>query len=146
MFVLKRNRLGGLHFEFTRLMYYATITTGGNKMKMTIKQNQQDGFTLKTKDPMSLDESMEMIMTAALAIMNDFASKVPDNANNENTNDRQKVKEALYDNFNEAASTVLSQFMPDKELRPDLTEEAIKDMEDEIMRGIIEKSEENKNK
>jgi len=112
-------------------------------MKMTIKQNQQDGFTLKTKDPMSLDESMEMIMTAALAIMNDFASKVPDN---ENTNDRQKVKEALYDNFNEAASTVLTQFMPDKELRPDLTEEAIKDMEDEIMRGVIAKSKKKKEK
>jgi len=107
-------------------------------MKMTIKQTQQNGFTLKTQAPMSLDESMEMIMTAALAIMNDFASKVPDN----DTGDRLKVKEALYDNFNEAASTVLSQFMPDKELRPDLTEEAIKNMENEIMRGIIDKSKE----
>jgi len=128
----------GVYFEFTILTYYATITTGGNKMKMTIKQTQQNGFTLKTQAPMSLDESMEMIMTAALAIMNDFASKVPDN----DTGDRLKVKEALYDNFNEAASTVLSQFMPDKELRPDLTEEAIKNMENEIMRGIIDKSKE----
>jgi outer membrane lipopolysaccharide assembly protein LptE/RlpB len=74
---------------------------------------------------------MELLMTAALATLNDFSNKVPEQHT-------QQIKEALYDNFNEAASTVLTQFMPDNELRPDLTEEAIKRMEDVIMKEVIE--------
>ena len=39
----------------------------------------------------------------------------------------------LYDLYNEAASAFLSTFIPDKELRPDLTEEAILAKENELL-------------
>lgn len=102
-------------------------------MKIIIKQNKE-GVALKTDTPMKFDEVMDMITTATLGFLNDFANKIPEEH-------RQTVKEAMYDNYNERASALLSEFIPDKELRPDLTAEAIKQMEDKIMKKHISKHE-----
>lgn len=47
--------------------------------------------------------------------------------------ERGMPAEQLYDLYNEAASAFLSAFIPDKELRPDLTEEAILAKENELL-------------
>ena len=107
-------------------------------MKITIKRNEE-GIAFKADKEMGFDTAMELLITATLAVMNDFASKVPEEH-------RQKVKEAIYDNYNESASSLLDTFMPDKELRPDLTEEAIRRLEDEIMTDEIAKYNEKKKK
>jgi hypothetical protein len=43
------------------------------------------------------------------------------------------LKEDIYDEFNHSASKILEEFIPDHELRPDLTAEAIKKYENEIL-------------
>ena len=101
-------------------------------MKITIKRNS-DGVAMKTDKPMKFDDVMEMIMAASLGFMNQFAEQVPENK-------QQELKEMIYDHYNESASALLQAFMPDKELRPDLTEEAIRKMEDEIMQEVIDKN------
>jgi len=50
---------------------------------------------------------------------------------------QQAVRENLYDLFNWKASTLLQTFIPDKDLRPDLTEEAIRLASRQIMQDTV---------
>jgi hypothetical protein len=101
-------------------------------MKLTISNNKK-GVLLKADEDLSFDQGMELLMTATLALMNDFSDKV------QNPEHKQKVMERIYGNYNMAASSLLDQFMPENELRPELTAEAIKRMEDIIMKEEIAK-------
>lgn len=109
-------------------------------MEIMIKQDKDGKVKLKTDQPLSIDQVMDLLMTASLAALNGFADQI------ENKEHRQRIKGLLYDNFNEAASAVLMEFMPDNELRPDLTEQAILEKEDEIMKRYIKEHEKQKQK
>ena len=71
-------------------------------------------------------DAMSLLSSAMLHVLNKTADAHP----------TKEIREALYDEFNHAASHILEEFIPDKELRPDLTAEAIKDYEDKILKKI----------
>lgn len=102
-------------------------------MKITLITTKK-GVQIKSDTNATFDEMMEILLTATEGLMHNFADKVP-------KRHRQILKERIYDNFNDAASNILDGFIPEKELRPDLTAEAIKRMEDEIMKEHIDKYE-----
>jgi len=102
-------------------------------MKIIIETGKK-GLSLKPDEPTDFDTMMDTLLTAVQAVMNDFAEKAPHEH-------KQQIKEAIYDNFNEAASAILANYIPDKELRPDLTAEAIKKMEDKIMKEHVNRHE-----
>lgn len=72
-------------------------------------------------DGMAYPVLMDYIGTLALHVMNVFSQLYPD------------AKEDLYDDFNMVASNVLASFIPDKELRPDVSMEAILKAEEDII-------------
>lgn len=55
---------------------------------------------------------------------------------------KQAAKEELYDAYNQAASAFLEALAPDLELRPDLTAEAILEMENQLLEQKAEEIEE----
>jgi hypothetical protein len=69
----------------------------------------------------TFSDAMSLLMSASLHAMKKTAEQYPD------------LKEDIYDEFNHSASKILEEFIPDHELRPDLTAEAIKKYENEIL-------------
>jgi hypothetical protein len=106
-------------------------------MKIVITKDK-GGVSLQTDDNVQIADLMDMLMTVALGSMNDMRESAPEGKDEE-------VRDYLYDNFNLAASTVLQEFAPDRELRPDLTEEAILEKQDEIMERVLKEQEKNEN-
>lgn len=94
-------------------------------MKLIITKNQ-----VKPHGSLQIDDAMEMLMSATLTIMEQAVQSVPEEH-------QRSVREKIYDNYNEAASRLLMTFIPDKDMRPDMTEEAILRMQDEIMKEAI---------
>jgi hypothetical protein len=70
---------------------------------------------------MHFGKAMHLLGTLTLHLLNSFAANHPE------------AKEDLYQAFNYQASNVLAAFIPDRELRPDLTAEAISRMEDQLI-------------
>lgn len=79
--------------------------------------------------PPTLDywTAMRILQTTQLHVMEMF-SRVPSTGEI-----NQAAREEIYDDYNASASSLLMQFIPDKELRPDLTEQAILEMENKIL-------------
>ncbi len=93
--------------------------------KLTIKiVNEQ--MSLTSKEPTTLPDLMLVLLTGLLQAMQTTVSKAPEE-------DRQAIKEDIYDMFNQGASNVLTHFAPDIEMRPDLTAQAILEKENEII-------------
>ena len=86
-----------------------------------------------TKGTPSFDDAMLLLFTSALGMMNQVLNDTP-------LDKKEDMKHYLYDSFNEAASATLVMFAPDNELRPDLTVEALRDLEDKKMSEYIEKA------
>lgn len=101
--------------------------------KILIKQIKHDQIKLHMEGSPSIDEAMAMIFTAALSIMKNAVANAPEDK-------QEEVRELLYDTMNESASAVLDAFIPEKDLRPDLTYDAIKQYEREQMKKHIAKA------
>ena len=91
---------------------------------LTITLTDENQLKVTASEPLDPSTLVDMSLSACLAMM----SSIVDEAQED---DKQKVKEYLFDLFNISASALLAQFAPDIDLRPDLTEEAIliKEME-----------------
>lgn len=90
-----------------------------------------DGMLLSS-EPMTAQNYINATLVTQLNIFNNIVDNAPDE-------DKQKIKEELYDIYNAAASAFLEAFAPDIELRPDLTAEAIMEKENEIIdRKVVE--------
>lgn len=101
-------------------------------MKITIELNDKNQVLSQLDEPMAIDDILPMLFTVQLSYMRSFIEQVK--AKSDITPENlQNLKEDLYDKYNAGASNVLSLFIPDKELRPDLTVEAMKAAEDQYM-------------
>lgn len=101
-------------------------------MKITIELNDKNQVLAQLDEPMAIDDILPMLFTVQLSYMRSFIEQVK--AKSDITPENlQNLKEDLYDKYNAGASNVLSLFIPDKELRPDLTVEAMKAAEDQYM-------------
>lgn len=100
-------------------------------MQITINDN---GRVLISEDGVTVNEVTEVLFTALLGMYRSSAEKA------ENP---EEATEHLYDYFNAMASSFLEAFAPEIELRPDLTTQAILEMENDILNR---ESEENASK
>lgn len=92
---------------------------------LTIKLDDDNKLDIRASEPMSSLTVIDMTLSACMAVMNTTLAKAP-------KEQEQDLKEHLFETFNIAASTLLAQFAPDIELRPDITEEAILNAELDI--------------
>lgn len=81
---------------------------------------------IKMKPAMSVEELTNRLLSVLLAQYNHAVAMTPEEH-------KSDVKELIYDMFNYAASALLDDFIPEKELRPDLTADAIMAMENKIL-------------
>lgn len=93
----------------------------------------QDGMVLSSEQ-LHVTDYINITLAAQLNIFKDIL-------NNAKEEDRDKVRDDLYDMYNLGASAFLKAFAPDLELRPDLTEEAIMRAENEILKEKAEQIE-----
>lgn len=103
-------------------------------MKLTIELNEETNqISTHIDKPTQIDDMMTILFTVQLEFMKNFMHQV-ENSNPAPTPEQIKaLKEDLYDKYNAGASNVLYLFIPDQELRPDLTVEAMKQAEDQYM-------------
>ena len=76
---------------------------------------------------------MTILFTVQLEFMKNFMHQVENSESAPTPEQLKAIKEDLYDKYNAGASNVLYLFIPDQELRPDLTVEAMKEAEDRYM-------------
>lgn len=104
-------------------------------IKIKVNDNQQ--LEADIQPQMTLDAWMNISSTLTLDFLNQVARQ-PDSEE-----DRQELKEYLFDQANEVFSTILASFAPEIDLRPDITEEAIMELE---MKNLKDKSKNSKPK
>lgn len=85
----------------------------------------EDG-RIVTSDPMHADEVINMVTSATLNALTNILKQIPEEH-------QADAKKEMYDMYNIAASSFLKVFAPEFALRPDLTEEAIMQAENQIL-------------
>lgn len=83
-------------------------------------------LTTKTDKSYRLSEMVLILLNAVLHYANRALAKSPEK-------DRGEVKKAIYDMLNIRFSAVLETFAPEFELRPNLTEKALMEMENKVL-------------
>lgn len=109
-------------------------------MKLTIEVTEDNKVLSQIDEPISIDNLMPVLFTVQLSYLRASISQfeqMPDITPEQ----LQALKEDLYDKYNAGASNVLSLFIPDKELRPDLTVEAMRFAEDQYMYNQLNRKE-----
>ena len=86
------------------------------QITITLKDDNQLAVT--ASEAIDFPTMLDLTLSAVLAMLNSTVEHTP-------KQHKQDVKQLLFDSFNQAASTVLAQFAPEIDLRPDITEEAI---------------------
>lgn len=89
--------------------------------ELTIRLTDDKQLKVEASEPLDPITLVDLSLSACLAMM----SSIRDEAAKESENHAAEVQAYLFDMFNVAASALLAQFAPTKDLRPDLTEEAI---------------------
>lgn len=89
--------------------------------KALIIGQADDQLIATLSNGLDFGSAMKMLGTLSLHVLNAYAQANP------------KAKEELYQAYNYQASNVLAAFIPDAELRPDITAEAIMQLEDEMI-------------
>lgn len=101
-------------------------------MEINIKLDKETNKMVTTmNESIRIDDLMTILFTLQLDLMKNFIKQVEESGAPEEH--IKALKEDLYDKYNAGASNVLYLFMPDQELRPDLTVEAMKEAEDRYM-------------
>lgn len=85
-----------------------------------------DGHFLSS-DPINPIDYINITLNTQMQLFQSTLKHIEDDA------ERQKIKEDIYNTYNESASAFLSAFAPEIELRPDLTTQAILEKENEIL-------------
>lgn len=86
--------------------------------QLSIELSDKGELRVTSNVPMNPEDLVNLTLSATLAMFNTIANDAPEDQ-------KQDVKEYLFNMFNISASALLAQFAPDIELRPDITEEAI---------------------
>lgn len=94
-----------------------------------ILANTPDGMQIHVNPDADIDTLYKMIFTFLPHLMENSATLSPDATEEE----KLKQRTLVYDYVNILVSSLLKNFIPDKELRPDLTEEAILKMENQLL-------------
>lgn len=101
---------------------------------------QEDGKTFCVISPsLTLDMAMRLLHTLSLHLLNAYTisangGQLPAEPSEEEMNKFVAIKQELYDMYNLAVSSVLEQYAPEFELRPDITADAIAKAEKEIVK------------
>ena len=90
-------------------------------MKITITNDK-----VETSKPIPMLDLTNVLLNVILAAATKATEDAPEDI-------QQDVKEELYDIFNDAFTAFLETFIPDAELRPDLTADAIYAMENQLL-------------
>lgn len=106
-----------------------------NQIYFNVKDNQ---VSVKSRGPMTLEDMTQVTMTGLLGAMNACLQAA------KNDEERMQLKGYIYDRFNLAASRVLEIFAPEFELRPNITVDAIKRVEDDLMKEEMAKADKDK--
>lgn len=102
---------------------------------------EQGNFDFYVTPKANYADIMESLFSAAGIVCNQLAKPLPEETEEETL----ERKEKIYDWLNILASSVLQNFMPDKELRPDWTVDAMLEAEDKLIEKRYEElSEEEK--
>lgn len=103
-------------------------------MKLTIELNEETNqISTHIDKPTQIDDMMTILFTVQLEFMKNFIHRIENSESAPTPEQLKAIKEDLYDKYNAGASNVLYLFIPDQELRPDLTVEAMKQAEDQYM-------------
>ncbi len=96
------------------------------KLTITLDENS---IRTEASEAMNIEEVMDVTLSAILGIMNDIKNSA------KTKEDEDKVEEFLFNMFNEAASALLAQFAPTRDLRPDITADAIMELENKLIKN-----------
>ncbi len=94
-------------------------------MKITITVNDDQQIETTLEGVVTLDTLTAALCTVQLGAMKQTVSNSGENGS--------QVEEALYHMYNLAASNLLSTFAPEIEMRPDITAQAIMELENKII-------------
>lgn len=94
------------------------------RLTITVDDNQ---VSMHTSGPITFEDLISLTNTVTLGYMNKLKDAAPEDKKEECVN-------TLYDAYNFAVSHVLEAFAPEKELRPNLTSQAILEAENAIIR------------
>lgn len=120
-------------------------------MKLVVENREVDASTLLAigteedkafcivSPELTLDKAMQLLHTLSLHLLNAYTiSANGGQLSKEPTEDEYKkliaIKSELYDMYNLAVSSVLEQYAPEFELRPDITADAIAKAESDIVK------------
>lgn len=92
-----------------------------------VLQRTEDNKMQMIMDPLTIEVFFQMMFSGILNYMNTIVENAKGVAL------KKAMKERLYDVLNIVASNTLEQFAPDLELRPNLTAQAILEMENKIL-------------
>lgn len=111
------------------------------EITLTITKTEDDKLQITSSAPANVLEVLTMTFTAQLHLMNAFIDAIKPTITEE---ELQTLKEDLYDKYNAGASNILYLYLPDHEMHPDLTVEAMKAAEDKYMSEVVKKQKTNK--
>lgn len=94
------------------------------RLTITVDDNQ---VSMHTSGPISFEDLISLTSTVTLGYMRQIRDNAP-------ADKREDAVNTLYDAYNVAVSHVLEAFAPEKELRPNLTSQAILEAENAIIR------------
>ena len=77
-------------------------------------------------EPLAPLFTTDLVLSALLAIYNTVISETP-------KKNQEQMKEFLFEMFNVSASALLAQMAPDIDLRPDITSDAILELEESMI-------------
>lgn len=103
---------------------------------ITITLSDQQQLNMTASEPLDFLTTTDLLLSALLAMMESTVEAAP-------PQHKLDVKEVLFESFNVAASTLLAQFAPHIELRPDITEEAILKAELDLAPNYLNKTKAN---
>lgn len=83
----------------------------------TVKDQEALKFNFVASPNLTFNDAMQLIQSMTYQLLYAFITQKPE------------AKEDVYDAYNFMASTILQNLIPDKELRADITEEAILELE-----------------
>ena len=95
-------------------------------MKKLIISQKENELRLQTEQPLGFEDILNLSLSAVLSMANEITNKA-------DPNQKQAVKEYLFDQINMAASALLAQFAPEIDLRKDIQAEAILALEEQIL-------------
>lgn len=105
---------------------YGKIRAGGVNMKITIEVNEANQITTQMEGAVTLDTLTSILCTVQLGAMKQAVAQAE-------PGEQVFATQAIYERYNLAASNLLSTFAPEIEMRPDITEQAILELENKII-------------